>query len=68
MDGRPIGYLYMGQKKITIKIEGKFSEPGSVARELSRGAHSHPYLFNLYIEERTNPRSTAGNGRRNKGE
>jgi len=41
MDGRPIGHLYMGQK-ITMKIEGQFSEPGLVARELRRGAHSHP--------------------------
>src|SRR6218665_1169241 len=49
-DRRLIGNLYMGQK-IRVKIEGEFSEPGSIGRGMRQGCPFSPILFNLYIEE-----------------
>jgi len=49
-DRRLIGNLYMGQK-IRDKIEGEFSEPGSVGRGARQGCPLSSILFNLYIEE-----------------
>src|SRR6218665_1476033 len=40
----------MGQK-IRVKIEGGFSEPGSIGREVRQGCPLSPILFKLYIEE-----------------
>jgi len=47
---RLIGNLYKEQK-IRVKIEGEFSEPGSVGRGVRYGCPLYPILFNLYIEE-----------------
>src|SRR6218665_193589 len=49
-DRRLIGNLYMGQK-IRVKIEGEFSEPGSIGRGVRQGCPLSSVLFNLYIEE-----------------
>src|SRR6218665_4003161 len=50
-DKRLIGNLYMEQK-IRVKIEGEFTEPGSIGRGVIRqGCPLSPILFNLYIEE-----------------
>src|SRR6218665_2945855 len=50
-DRRLTGNLYMGQK-IRVKIEGEFSEPGSIGRKVKQGCPLSPILFNLYyIEE-----------------
>ena len=40
----------MGQK-IRVKIEGEFSEPGSIGREVRQGWTLSPILFKLYIEK-----------------
>ncbi len=45
-DRRLIGNLYMGQK-IRVKIEGEFSEPGSIGRGVRQGCPLSPILFNL---------------------
>jgi len=47
---RLIGNLYMGQK-IRVKMDGEFSEPGSIGRGVRQGCPLSPILFNLYIEE-----------------
>ena len=49
-DRRLIGNLYMGQK-IRVKIEGEFSESGSIGRMVRQGCPLSPILFSLYIKE-----------------
>ena len=49
-DRRLIGNLYMGQK-IRVKIEGEFSEPGSIGRGVRSLRRVPTLLVNLYIEE-----------------
>ena len=49
-DRRLIGNLYLGQK-IRVKIEGEFSELGSIGRGVRQGCPLSNMLFNLHIEE-----------------
>jgi len=37
--------------KVRVKIEGEYSEPGSIGRGVRQGYQHSPILFNLYIEE-----------------
>jgi len=47
---RLIANLYLGQKG-RVRIEGEYSEPGLIGREVRQGCPHSPLLFNIYIEE-----------------
>src|SRR6218665_1900886 len=49
-DRRLIGNMYMGQQ-MRVRIDGEYSEPGKVGRDVRQGCPLSPLLFNIYIEE-----------------